>query len=352
MLAEVDLLLRGAVIGISVLTFVVMWLHPEARAKSWSVGGIAIALTGMMAVKQGMTDVWSPEAKAVAEAAEHMMPLAMTWFVIDVFLERSDRGVLVQALFGLAAVATALCYAPPAFFALQFALNIVLDLGLVFVILRSARGDLLERRRSFRVVFVTLMVGFGILKAVIDVTLAPSQQPDWLATAFAMAFLGFAVAFAQWALRPGSDFWNDAPSRARRREAGATVHDGADAQVLTRIRAAMQAQMWRQENLTIGAMASELAIPEHRLRRAINTDLGFRNFSAFVNGYRIDAAKAALSDPANAGRTILEIAYDVGFASLGPFNRAFRADTGQSPSDFRRAPDNGCGEPCDGVAAE
>jgi len=33
--------------------------------------------------------------------------------------------------------------------------------------------------------------------------------------------------------------------------------------------------------------------------------------------------------------TVLEIAYDVGFASVGPFNRAFRAEFGQSPTEYR-----------------
>jgi AraC-like DNA-binding protein len=33
---------------------------------------------------------------------------------------------------------------------------------------------------------------------------------------------------------------------------------------------------------------------------------------------------------------ILTIALDAGFNSLGPFNRAFKAETGMTPSEFRR----------------
>lgn len=33
---------------------------------------------------------------------------------------------------------------------------------------------------------------------------------------------------------------------------------------------------------------------------------------------------------------ILTIALDAGFGSLGPFNRAFRAETGLTPTEFRR----------------
>jgi AraC-like DNA-binding protein len=32
----------------------------------------------------------------------------------------------------------------------------------------------------------------------------------------------------------------------------------------------------------------------------------------------------------------LTIARDAGFGSIGPFNRAFKADTGGTPTEFRR----------------
>ena len=33
---------------------------------------------------------------------------------------------------------------------------------------------------------------------------------------------------------------------------------------------------------------------------------------------------------------MLTIAMDAGFQSIGPFNRAFKADTGLTPTEFRR----------------
>ena len=77
-------------------------------------------------------------------------------------------------------------------------------------------------------------------------------------------------------------------------------------------------------------------MPEHRLRRLINQALGHRNFSAFLNGYRLDDARARLADPAQAEVAVLTIAMDAGFQSIGPFNRAFKAATGRTPSEFRR----------------
>ena len=84
-------------------------------------------------------------------------------------------------------------------------------------------------------------------------------------------------------------------------------------------------------------LAEEVGVPEHRLRPLINDHLGFRNFAAFVNARRIEAAKAMLTDPAKTRQTVAAIAYDLGFGSLGPFNRAFKEATGVTPTEFRRA---------------
>jgi AraC-like DNA-binding protein len=76
----------------------------------------------------------------------------------------------------------------------------------------------------------------------------------------------------------------------------------------------------------------------------INGQLGYRNFAAFLNGYRLDEVKAALNDPTQRGVPILTIALDAGFGSLGPFNRAFREAEAMTPSEFRsQMADSGIG---------
>jgi AraC-like DNA-binding protein len=95
-------------------------------------------------------------------------------------------------------------------------------------------------------------------------------------------------------------------------------------------------RIYRREGLTIGALATRLGVPEYRLRRLINGTLGHRNFNAFLNAHRIAEAKAALADPAQAEVPVTTIALDAGFQSLGPFNRAFKTETGLTPSEFRR----------------
>jgi AraC-like DNA-binding protein len=92
----------------------------------------------------------------------------------------------------------------------------------------------------------------------------------------------------------------------------------------------------RQEGLTIAMLAAKIDLPEYRLRQVINEGLGYRNFNAFLNRYRLDEAKAALADPSQRDVPVLTIAIDAGFQSIGPFNRAFKAETGRTPTEFRR----------------
>jgi AraC-like DNA-binding protein len=110
----------------------------------------------------------------------------------------------------------------------------------------------------------------------------------------------------------------------------------ADRPLAASLAAAMDADIWRREGLTIGALAADLGAPEHRLRRLINDALGHRNFADFLNARRIEAAKAALADPARAREPVSAIAFDLGYSSLGPFNRAFKEATGQTPTEWRK----------------
>jgi AraC-like DNA-binding protein len=89
--------------------------------------------------------------------------------------------------------------------------------------------------------------------------------------------------------------------------------------------------------LKVATLARRLREPEYRVSRAITAGLGEANFNRFVNRHRVEHARAMLADPACAGEPILNIALDSGFASLGPFNRAFKDMTGQTPRQYRLA---------------
>ena len=123
----------------------------------------------------------------------------------------------------------------------------------------------------------------------------------------------------------------------RRAETGPDARaEAAERTLLAKLEAFMAEGGWKTEGLTIGAVARTLETPEHQLRRLINRRLGHRNFADFVNGHRIEAAKRRLADPGDARTTVAAIAFDLGYGSLGPFNRAFRAATGATPTEWRK----------------
>jgi AraC-like DNA-binding protein len=70
---------------------------------------------------------------------------------------------------------------------------------------------------------------------------------------------------------------------------------------------------YRREGLTIGSLAALMSLPEYRLRQIINEGLGHRNFNAFLNRYRIDEAKASLTDSSQKEAPVLTIAMGAGF---------------------------------------
>jgi AraC-like DNA-binding protein len=122
------------------------------------------------------------------------------------------------------------------------------------------------------------------------------------------------------------------------RASRAGVQDAQQARQAEQVLQAMvRDRLYRRHGLSIGALAEHLGVPEHRLRTLINGQLGFKNFSAFLNHYRVREVAKRLRDPADAHLPVLTIALDAGYASIGPFNRAFREAFGLTPTEYRSA---------------
>ncbi len=104
---------------------------------------------------------------------------------------------------------------------------------------------------------------------------------------------------------------------------------------LQRLRTAIARGICFEPDLSLTTLARQLNVPEHRLRKLINKGLGYRNFAAFLNDQRIAEARQRLADPQQAREQIASIAFGLGYASLAPFNRAFRELTGVTPTEYR-----------------
>ena len=89
-------------------------------------------------------------------------------------------------------------------------------------------------------------------------------------------------------------------------------------------------------DLKVADVARRIGEAEYKVTQCITGALGFRNFNHMANHFRIGEAKRRLSDPSLDHLPILTIALDCGFGSIGPFNRAFKAETAITPTDFRK----------------
>lgn len=89
--------------------------------------------------------------------------------------------------------------------------------------------------------------------------------------------------------------------------------------------------------LKVADLAERIGEAEYKVTQCITGVLGFRNFNQMVNHFRLAEAKRRLIDPACDHLPILTIALDCGFGSIGPFNRAFKAENAVTPTEFRRS---------------
>lgn len=244
-----------------------------------------------------------------------------------------------------------------------FGMPLLFGLLTVWAAARHWRDDLIEPRRYLRAAIVVGGSAYALAmvaarRASGDGRLSPT------AAAFDVAGLLLIVAGVAWLLlRPVRGDWYgavaaghdgppgsepeatvgeaDVPSPAAMQapasdESDPTEH-AADAHLAQALDRTMRVERaYKDPTLSVGGLADRLGVPEYRLRRHINRHLGHRNFNAYLNAFRLAEARAALADPSQRQLPVLTIALESGFGSIGPFNRAFKAETGLTPTDFRR----------------
>lgn len=193
------------------------------------------------------------------------------------------------------------------------------------------RRDMPNAEKRFRLAFLCI---YAILVAASVLGLwasngsaADALRDDLIKGACAVVALGAAMAAVWFRLR--HPLIEPAPVRR-----AATAEDAQLAERL--IRLLQEDEIDSDPDLRIGDVAARLGEPEYRVSQCIGAAMGFPNFNRLINHHRIERAKARLADAAD-DASILEIAFDCGFGSIGPFNRAFKQQVGQTPRTFRTA---------------
>lgn len=216
---------------------------------------------------------------------------------------------------------------------LSIVASLTVVLHALYSIVRGSLDDLSEPRRRFRLCFVSCISLAAAFILIMELTFVGQDIPAWLpitnAAVIATVFLLISIPLVA---RP-VELLPDDPTPPGGNK---TKLDVANQETHKLLIKAMESRAYARTGLTIRQLGEELKTPEHQLRALINSHLGYKNFSTFLNGYRIEEACTRLRDVKEARIPILTIALDAGFASLAPFNRAFRQSVGMTPTEFRR----------------
>ena len=334
---QLDTILRLLAIG-GLFTMIILLLTSATRSGlKWTAIGLMVGATGYLI--NSSTTMHLPEPYRTFVDGLSISTTFWIWLFAHRLFERQIAKPLFLAplLLGLFWI---VAHILPhlqwfTFYAIHF-VSLAMVVHLILIALAGRADDLIEKRRKIRMflpLFVGLQVGgvltYEILFGAVDgypvISAINAALILILITGAALSLLRVdneILSEKTVAAQVSSPMNNFSPSET-------VLHD--------KLMSAMEAGQYRTSSLTIQMLSEHLDTPEHRLRALINRKLGHRNFSSFLNGYRIREAKTKLADRDLVDVPILTIAMDLGYGSLAPFNRAFRHETGQTPSDFRKS---------------
>ena len=335
----VDLLLRGGTFGILLLIIIRFVQRPEFG--SLCATGILFGVTGLIEIVLNAPPVlqFLSPADLVMIGLQQFHFISLWWFILALFDDRFTwRPALLWPLAASLPLIAGASLAPGDlrwWFTIALIVLNVTMLGLIIhTALRHRASDLINDRRSFSLALAFSVPPFTLFVFATNLISVGAPFDSTLCLIYSAVYFVLALGFAYWltSLKEGlfQCSGNGAVPPVVRSELSA-----ADRLELDRVVKAMDGGLYLEPGLSIGGLADLLHVPEHRLRRLINSGLGYRNFAAFVNDYRINEAKRRLSDPHMAREQIIQHAFSLGYASLAPFNRAFRERVGVSPTEFR-----------------
>ncbi|MEM7004412.1 MAG: AraC family transcriptional regulator [Pseudomonadota bacterium] len=195
------------------------------------------------------------------------------------------------------------------------------------------RPDLPNVERKFRLCFA---VGYGGLVAISVLWLGSVPQASTAAQTSAQIELGcalmaVALSIGAWKFRHKHPL-----PRPKRRQRQLNAVSEEDQHLGKRILQRLEDdKLFLEPAFKLSDLARSVGYASHRVSVCITGVLGYRNFNSLINKYRIEEAKIALADASRNDQSVLMIALDCGFSSIGPFNRAFKTETGKTPTEFR-----------------
>lgn len=344
LMSSFEIALRVAIIGQEILIAAVLLFGRGGAVARLSCAILLLSVSAYLIVSDPL----------LSQAAAFLLPLLTLlaiivpyclWFFARAVFEAAWPRWWVLGGFGLVAVGVWIVfngedsYGSEWVGAASVTMHIASLTAVVHALWIAAKGrpdDLIEQRRRFRGFFIAIVAAQVGVVLVVELLLR-GAEPGWLVFLNVLVIEVLTVGLAIPLLRLNPGFFASVPGRGT----GATDREAGDLSptesVLKQaLLSAMSEGAYQQSGLNIRTLAEQLGHTEHQLRKLINGHLGFRNFSAFLNSYRILDAKKVLADAKQVRKPVLTIALDLGYGSLGPFNRAFKAATDMTPTEYRQ----------------
>lgn len=343
MIEQLDFLVRVVTIGAS-LMLIAQIAAGEVRASikmpllGVIVGSIAYLINSSAALHP------AGRIEPLVDLAAILTPFWIWLFARRLFENEPEQRLMIGVAIVLAIGWLLGNYVPatgriPFFIIHIVALALLADLAKVA--LQGRKDDLIEQRRIIRLWLPLLVAAQAAGILIYEFIGGPRQGPPAIQLINAILILILVLISGLALLRTEPELLLEAEDNRAPEEEPPLDLSPSEQVLHEKLQAAMEEGAYREPGLTIAALADQLDTPEHRLRSLINRRLGHRNFSAFLNRHRIAEAREKLSSRKDVDLPVLTIAMDLGYNSVPTFNRAFRAETGTTPSDFRRISFNG-----------
>jgi AraC-like DNA-binding protein len=349
-----DAALRGTLIALLMLLAVVLGRDRPRLAAARAGVALTLGLCVQVVASTPTFEALVPRLWQAPLVAVSVGNAVLFWVFVqalfdDDFALRPVHGaawlaVATLAGFNCAVMAGSASVVAPITMGLQRAVPLLFAVLAAIAAASHWRSDLVEGRRRLRAFIVLAGIAYTVVMLLARLGSPQGRLSSMTATIDVVLLLLIVVVVTWRMVRLSvSDLFPSARvaalplPRAEPASPPSPPPDPADEHLAEALQGLMiDARVYRTEDLTVASLAARLAVPEYRLRRLINQRLGHRNFNAFVNSFRLEEARAALADPARRELPVLTIALEAGFQSIGPFNRAFKAATGLTPTEFRR----------------
>lgn len=197
-----------------------------------------------------------------------------------------------------------------------------------------------EGRELTWIIWMIVLLVATIFIILPDLFIGFPEQVSFIPSIFDVVLIWF---LAVWGLRQMPGFILSGETELPAREATSGPHMKYEKSALTeqdtariakKIHVAMEADtLYLNPNLSLRTLSRHIAVPPNYVSQTLNGHIG-ESFFDYINRWRIEHAKPML---AQGTETVLNITYDIGFNSRSSFYKAFKKETGQTPTAFRKA---------------